>query len=147
MYSNDAPGTVRAASEYTQLADAGIESTLASLVSMPVMVGLEAGAVAPAVRASAQPNKGVPRECLDPVPSAPGPSRALSTAAGISRKPREQRGDDTLRKQRHGPGIGSFCMGLTNDRLGGMDRPPKPARPPKPDHPLGQSLQMTIRQQ
>ena len=103
MYSNDAPGTVRAASEYAQLADAGIESALASLVSMPVVVGLEAGAVAPAVRASARPNKGVPRECLDPVPLAPGPSRALSTAAGISRKPREQRGDDTLHKQRHGP--------------------------------------------
>ena len=103
MYSNDAPGTVRVASEYTQLADVGIESALASLVSMPVMVGLEAGAVAPAVRASARPNKGVPRECLDPVPSAPGPSRAPSTSAGISRKHQEQRGNDPLRKQRRGP--------------------------------------------
>ena len=75
------------ASEYAQMADAGIGSTLASLVSMPVTVGLEAGAVVPAVRASARLNKGVPREHLDPVSSALGPSWAPSTSVGISRKP------------------------------------------------------------
>ena len=60
MYSGDAPGTVRASSEYVTLADHGVESAMASLISMPVLVGTEAGEGQLTPRRSARPNKGVP---------------------------------------------------------------------------------------
>ena len=42
LYSNDAAGTVRAPSEYVQLAEQGMDDLLLGLVSMPVLVGPEA---------------------------------------------------------------------------------------------------------
>ena len=42
LYSNDMAGTVRALSEYIQLAEQGMDDLLLGLVSMPVLVGPEA---------------------------------------------------------------------------------------------------------
>jgi hypothetical protein len=43
LYSNDAPGTVHAPLEYVQHAKIGIDAGMTELVSMPLLVGLEAG--------------------------------------------------------------------------------------------------------
>ena len=61
LYSNDAPGTVRAPSEYVQFADEGVDEALHNLISMPVLVGTEAGD-------NVAPHKGIPQERLDPTP-------------------------------------------------------------------------------
>ena len=66
VYSADAPGTVRAPSEYTQFADHGITATMVGLVSMPVFIGIEAIAGASPLCCSNRQNKGVPRVRLDP---------------------------------------------------------------------------------
>jgi hypothetical protein len=68
LYSNDAPGTVRAPSEYVQFADKGVDEALHNLISMPVLVGTEAGDNVAPLRHSRRPNKGIPRERLDPTP-------------------------------------------------------------------------------
>ena len=62
LYSNDAPGTMWAPSEYVQVADEGVDEALHNLISMPVLVGTEAGDDVAPLRCSSRPNKGIPRE-------------------------------------------------------------------------------------
>ena len=42
VYSNDAPGTVRAPSEYVQMVEDKVGSSLTEILSMLVLMGLEA---------------------------------------------------------------------------------------------------------
>ena len=42
VYSNDAPGMIHAPSEYVQMAEDKIGSSLTEILSMPVLVGSEA---------------------------------------------------------------------------------------------------------
>ena len=85
LYSNNAPRTMWAPSEYVQFADKGVDEALHNLISMPVLVGTEAGNdVAPLWR-SCRPNKGIPRERLDPTPE----PRPLTNQGkqGVAREP------------------------------------------------------------
>ena len=66
VYSADAPGTIRTPSEYTQFVDHGITATMVGLVSMPVLVGIEAIVGASPLCHSDRQNKGVPCVRLDP---------------------------------------------------------------------------------
>ncbi|PIL27303.1 transcription factor [Ganoderma sinense ZZ0214-1] len=91
IYSNDAPGTVRAPSEYAQhdVAAAGAPSEdLANMISMPVLVGLEAMAAAPQMlRRSPRTPKPVAEGASRPqtvVPAADRPSRSRSRARSKS---------------------------------------------------------------
>lgn len=73
LYASDAPGTVRAASEYVHLADEGIDVVMSSLISMPVLVSAEARAEPvqtmesepTLLRCSGRATKGKLREQLD----------------------------------------------------------------------------------
>lgn len=54
LYSNHAVGTVSASTEYVHLAEVSLDPSMGALVSMPVLVGVGAGALAVEPRRSAR---------------------------------------------------------------------------------------------
>lgn len=118
IYSNDAPGTVRAASEYTQFADEpGFSSRVtAHTISMPVYAGVEvfaahagAGAHSPAALSSSQ--RALPIRCL---------ARVAEQVVRVSTVPAELPG-----------GSGSSCTaqkGVQQAALEGRSNVPGPGR-------------------
>ena len=73
LYSNDAPGTVRAPSEYVQHAEVGLDSSMTELVSMPLLVGVEAGSLSDTPRRSEHV-------------AAKGPATGIATSVGRDKR-------------------------------------------------------------